>query len=164
MLLKNASCRLLKKIQVRGARKSTSGGVLTVRCSEAIERQRSIWVFFSNLLDSVEHRNEFHLPCNTVIKDRTGLQAAIQQKVECKGVLSSSDSYRVRASADVNTRANFELEPKQRCGVIQMSMPGESSIRESGKWVEPTTAQLPAVVLSSTIRHQARVAARGIAL
>src|SRR5687768_8503272 len=36
---------------MRGARKSTSGGVLTVRCSEAIERQRSIWVFFSSLLD-----------------------------------------------------------------------------------------------------------------
>jgi predicted Holliday junction resolvase-like endonuclease len=49
-VLKKASCRLLKKIQRRGARKSTSEGVLTVRRSEAIERQRSIWVFFSSLL------------------------------------------------------------------------------------------------------------------
>ena len=30
--------------------KSTSGGVLRVRRSEAIERQRRIWVFFSSLL------------------------------------------------------------------------------------------------------------------
>ena len=49
-VLKKASYRLLKKIQMRGARKTTSGGVLTVRCSEAIERQRSIWVLFSSLL------------------------------------------------------------------------------------------------------------------
>jgi len=35
--------------------KSTSGDVLRVRYSEAIERQRSIWVFFSRLLDE-NHR------------------------------------------------------------------------------------------------------------
>jgi hypothetical protein len=51
-LRKKASCRLMKKIQRRGARKSTSGGVLRVRCSETIERQRSIWVFFISLLES----------------------------------------------------------------------------------------------------------------
>ena len=48
-MLKKASCRLLRKIQ--GARKLTSGGVLILRRSEAIERQRSLWVFFSGLLD-----------------------------------------------------------------------------------------------------------------
>jgi len=33
--------------------RSTSGGVLTVRCSETIERQRTIWIFFRSLLDVI---------------------------------------------------------------------------------------------------------------
>jgi hypothetical protein len=51
-LLKKASCRLLKKIQRRGAQKSIlrlrsgqAGGVLTVRCSEAIERNEAYGSF-----------------------------------------------------------------------------------------------------------------------
>jgi hypothetical protein len=37
--MKNPAFRLLKKIsEARRTKKSTSGGVLTVRCSEAIER------------------------------------------------------------------------------------------------------------------------------
>ena len=39
-----------KRSRCEAREKSTSGGLLTVRCSEAIERQRSIWVFFSSLL------------------------------------------------------------------------------------------------------------------
>ena len=49
-VLKKASCRLLKKIQMRGARKIDERRRTYSRCSEAIERQRSIWVFFSSLL------------------------------------------------------------------------------------------------------------------
>ena len=40
-----------KRFSCEAREKSTSGGVLTVRCSEAIEQQRSIWVFFSSLLE-----------------------------------------------------------------------------------------------------------------
>ena len=40
-----------KRFRGEAREKSTSGGVLTVRRSEAIERQRSIWVFFSSLLE-----------------------------------------------------------------------------------------------------------------
>ena len=50
-----SSCWFIHKINLTGftiafiegeaARKSTSEGVLTVRRSEAIERQRSIWFF-----------------------------------------------------------------------------------------------------------------------
>jgi hypothetical protein len=36
-------------------KKSTSGDVLTVRRSEAIERQRSIWAFFNGLLEREDH-------------------------------------------------------------------------------------------------------------
>ena len=45
--------------------RSTSRGVLTVRRSEAIERQRSIWVFFSSLgmsllMSEVSHPGKDH--------------------------------------------------------------------------------------------------------
>src|SRR5918995_6788035 len=39
-----------KRSRCEAREKSTSESVLTVRCSEAIERQRSIWVFFISLL------------------------------------------------------------------------------------------------------------------
>jgi hypothetical protein len=44
-LLKNSGCRLLKKIQRRGAREIDELSVLTVRCSEAIERNEAYGSF-----------------------------------------------------------------------------------------------------------------------
>jgi hypothetical protein len=50
-VLKKPLAGCSKRSRGEAREKSTSGGVLTVRRSEAIERQRSIWVFFSSLLD-----------------------------------------------------------------------------------------------------------------
>ena len=70
-VLKKATYRLLKKIQMRGARKSTSGVVLTVRWSEPIKLQRSIWVFFSSLLELYSLKRLLFRRCRT--KDRTAV-------------------------------------------------------------------------------------------
>ena len=54
-MLKKPLAGCSKRSRGEAREKSTSGGVLTVRCSEAIERQRSIWVFFSSLLERKDH-------------------------------------------------------------------------------------------------------------
>ena len=82
-VLKKASCRLLKKTQRRGARKSTSGGVLPVRRSEAIERQRSIWGFFSSLPGSTDEKPllDSGSPAKLALNKNTAVQGAASKTV-----------------------------------------------------------------------------------
>ena len=52
--LKNPEVRLFKKVQMRGARRSMSGGVLLYVDAKSIERNEPRWAFFNSLLFFVE--------------------------------------------------------------------------------------------------------------